>query len=91
MIKGGYKVIDFKGSPFTSGEEASVDGLHAAVSNPYGKATMVSGLVVGDVAYPDFFAPFTEGGGNYSTSVVIGGSTITIAVDSDDNVTVTVA
>jgi len=91
MIKGGYKVIDFKNTPFTSGEVASVDGIHAAVSNPYGKATMVSGLVVGDAAYPDFFAPFVEGSGSFSTNVVIGESTITIAIDSDDGVTVTVA
>ena len=68
-----------------------MDGIYAAVSNPYGKATMVSGLVVGDVSYPDFFAPFSEGSGSFSTSVVIGESTITIVVESGDGVTVTVA
>jgi len=89
-VKGGYKVIDLKGTAFTSGREASVVGAYEQAANPYGKATMISGLIVSDVVYPDFFAPFVAGENNLSTSVVIGGSTISIVIDSDDNVTVTV-
>lgn len=89
--KGGYIIIDLKGEPLTSGEASAFDGIAAKVANPYDKATLISGLVVGDVAYPDFFAPFVEGEESYSTNVEIGGKSITIAVDSDDNVTVTVA
>lgn len=89
--KGGYQIIDLKGTPFTSGQASAVEGIAAIVANPYNKATLISGLVVGDVAYPDFFAPFIAGEDNYSTSVSIGGDEITITVESDNDVTVTIA
>lgn len=91
MRKGGYRIINLKGAAFTSGEAANVAGSYESANNPYGKATMISGLVVSDVEYPDFYAPFVASSGNMTTSVVIGGSTITIAVAPTDDVTVTVA
>lgn len=90
MVKGGYKIIDFKNTAFTSGQEGTIAGIYDAISNPYNKATMVSGLIVGDTAYPDFFAPFIAGKGSYTTAEVVGGNTVTITIDEDDNVTVTV-
>lgn len=90
-MKGGYLIINFKGAALTSGTEANVKGSYAAASNEYGKATLISGLVVGDVAYPEFFAPFVSNAGTYEASVVIGGSTISIEIAAGDNVTVTVS
>lgn len=90
-MRGGYIILDLKGAALTSGQAANVPGSYAAAANPHKKATLVSGLVVGDVEYPDFYAPFTAGENSYSASVVIGGDTITIAVANGDDVTVTVA
>ena len=87
---GGYIILNLGGVAFTSGTASAVDGAFGVVANPYGKATLISGLNVGDVAYPDFYAPFVEGSDAYAASVVIGGNTIDISVDEDDNVTVTV-
>ena len=88
--KGGYIILDLNGTTFTSTEAETVGGAYEVVANPYGKATLISGLKVGDVAYPDFYAPFIEGADSFAAAVVIGGNTIDIAVDDEDNVTVTV-
>lgn len=90
-MRGGYIIIDFKNEALSSGEAANVAGAYSAAANPYSKATLVSGLVVGNVEYPEFYAPFTAGEGNYSSSVVIGGKTIAIEVAEGDDVTVTVS
>lgn len=90
-MKGGYKIISFKNEPLTSGTPATIDGVYDAIVNTYGKATMISGMVVGDVAYPDFYAPFVANAGTYETEIVISGATITISIASGDAVTVTVA
>lgn len=88
---GGYVILNLGSLSRTSGIASALDGTYAIVANPYGKATLISGLVVGDVAYPDFFAPFVAGESSYTAEVVIGSNTVTIAVDKDDNITVTVA
>ena len=88
--KGGYIIFDLKGNPLTSGEASAVTGAYEIVANLYGKAILISGLTVGDVVYPDFYAPFVEGADSLEASVVIAGNTIDIAVDEDDNVTATV-
>lgn len=90
-MRGGYIIVDLKNAALTSGKAANIPGAYVAAANPYQKATLITGLVVGDAAYPDFYAPFVAGEGNYSAAVVIGESTITIEVAEGDDVTVTVA
>lgn len=90
-MRGGYKIINFKGEPLTSGSEANIAGAYEAASNPYGKATLVCGLVVGDVEYPEFYAPFVSNAGTMESKVVINEATITMSVAVGDDVTVTVA
>ena len=90
-MKGGYIIVNLKGAPLTSGTAANIPGAYAAARNAYGKPTLISGLVVGDVAYPEFYLPLVESSGNYTGSADIGGETVTISVASGDNVTVTVA
>lgn len=89
--KGGYIILDLSGHTFASGVAGEVPGAYEVASNPYGKATLISGLTVGDVAYPDFYAPFVEGANSFAASVTIGDSAIDISVADDDDVTVTVA
>ena len=90
-MRGGYIIIDFKGVALTSGQAATVPGSYAAAENPYKKATLVSGLTVGDTEYPDFYATFAEGENGYSAAATVSGDSITIAVAEGDSVTVTVA
>lgn len=89
-MRGGYIIADFKKTALTSGTQASIEGLFNSVSNPYKKPVMVSGLVVGDVEYPAFYAVFTKNSNNYEAQAPINGSTLSIVVTPDDNVTVTV-
>lgn len=89
-MKGGYRIINFKQAALTSGKADNIAGTYAAASNPHGKATLISGLIVGDVVYPEFFAPFVSNAGTMESTVVIGGSSITIAITAGDDVTITV-
>ena len=87
---GGYKIINFKGTSFTSGTEATVDGVYDAIEST-NKRTVVSGLVLGGVEYDDFSVLFTVSGTDYVAYVPIvdGTYSITIVVADDDGVTVT--
>lgn len=88
---GGYIIFNLGSTPRTSGTAFALDGAYEIAANPYGKVPLISGLVVGDAVYPDFYAPFVAGESSYTAKVVIGSGTITLAVDEDDNITVTVA
>lgn len=90
-MRGGYQIVDLKNNPFTSGQESNIEGLYNIASSHYGKPTLISGLNVGGIAYPDFFAPMVANDEELSVSVVIGGKTVSIVIDIDDNITVTVA
>ena len=90
-MKGGYLIIDLKHVALTSGQEENVPGTYQAAANAYGKATLVSGLSVGDTDYPDFWISLTGNAGTYSGTASVGGSTITVSVEEGDDVTVTVA
>lgn len=89
-MKGGYRIINFKRAALTSGKEANIAGAYAAASNPHGKATLISGLIVGNIVCPEFFAPFV-GNDRYMKSKVTldDGISITIVITSKDDVTVT--
>ena len=90
-MKGGYRIINFAKVPLTSGVASTIPGTYEATANAYGKATMISGLVIGGIDYPDFYAPFVEGNSSYTTTVTISGHDLTIAVAEGDSVTVTEA
>ena len=89
-MRGGYIIADFKKTALTSGTQASIEGLFNSVSNPYEKPVMVSGLVIGDVKYPAFYAVFVKNSNNYEAQVTINGTALSIVVTPNDNVTVTV-
>lgn len=89
MQKGGYQIVDLKGTALTSGTEATIEGVYAALSNAGGKRTVVSGLKVGGTAYSDVEVLFTLSTTTYTGVLVIGATTITIVVANDDGVTAT--
>lgn len=87
MNKGGYKIIDFKNVKLTvGGAGVTIPGIFEAVKNTYRKATLLSGLIIGDTVYPDEFGLFDLNGSSYKT--VIHGTT-TITITPADLVTVT--
>jgi len=90
-VKGGYLILDLKRKVLTSGTAAVIPGTYQSAVNTYGKATLVSGLSVGAVEYPDFWISFEENAGTYSGSASVSGDTITVSVAEGDSVTVTVA
>lgn len=88
MALGGYQIIDFKGYAVTPGQSFSVDGIHEKIAGSK-KATLITGLVIADVEYPEFFAPFTnQNPGRFTTQVRIAGDDMGIEVTEDDNVTI---
>jgi len=57
MLKGGYKIIDLKGKSIdTDAEDPSITvaGIYDAIEGNYGKALMLSGLVLDTTEYADF-------------------------------------
>lgn len=89
-MRGGYRIIDFKGVALTSGTQATIPGLYESASNPYRKRMQVTGLVVGTTKYPDFSAEFVPSSSNFTSTLVINGDTVEIVITSADAVTVTV-
>lgn len=87
--KGGYKIVDLKGTSLTSGTEATIVGMYDAIEST-NKRTIISGLVVGSTEYDDFPVLFTVSGTSFVATQKITGATIDIVVADDDGVTVTV-
>ena len=87
MNKGGYRIVDFKSTKLTTGGSAVViEGIFKAVKNVYKKATLLSGVIIDNVEYPDEYGVFELDGSDYK--IAIHGTT-TITVKSNDSVTVT--
>lgn len=77
MIKGGYKIIDFKNSPLTSGGEAvTIEGIYDTVEASYRKPLLLSGLKIDGTERNDVYATPTLSGSDYVFTAY--GKTITI-------------
>lgn len=63
MIKGGYKLIDFKDTPFEVGGDAvTIDGIYDSIEGSYRKPLLVTGLVMDGIEYNDVYVtPQVEG------------------------------
>lgn len=86
MIKGGYKIIDLKDTPFTTGGSAMmIDGIYDTIEASYRKPLLIAGLVIDGKEYNDVYAEPTVDESAYKFNVY--GKTIT--VQSTDAVTVT--
>lgn len=88
MMKGGYKIIDFKDAPLkTGGEAITIGGIYDTVEASYRKPLLLSGLNIDGVEYNDVYAAPTISGSNYVFTAY--GKTITIT--NADAVSVTSA
>lgn len=85
MIKGGYKIIDFKDIPLTTGGEAiTIAGIYGSIGGSYRKPLLLSGLTIDGTERNDVYAPATVSGSNFVFTAY--GKTITIT--NTDAVTV---
>lgn len=91
-MKGGYQIFDLKDKTFTSGSGTVVGGSRSLVLGANGKRTLVENLKVGTTEFSAFDASFPKVSGTAvaSAKALVGTNTITLAVASDDTVTVTV-
>lgn len=81
MIKGGYKIIDFKDSRLTTaGESVTIEGIYDTVEASYRKPLLLSGLNIDGIERNDVYATPTLSGSNYVFTAY--GKTITIT-DTD--------
>lgn len=90
-MRGGYQIIDFKNVDLTSGTAATIEGTYEAAASPYGKAALISGLVLAGQAVPEFFAPLVNVSDVMTGTATLGEEVITIEIADGDGVTVTVA
>lgn len=84
MVKGGYKVVNFKDENITTENGATVSGVYESLENNYHKALMISGVVIDGTEYNDTFVEVTVSGSDYTFTAY--GKTFTVT--SEDKVTV---
>lgn len=78
MKKGGYKIIDLKDKPLTTGGAfATIAGIYQAVENNYRKPLLLSGINFDGVEKPDVFTTAYVNGANITMQAY--GKTVTIA------------
>lgn len=87
---GGYRIADFSKTVFTSGTAQTLKGMYMTVKNPFRKAILIEGLMVGELVYPSFFGVFNADSDNMVSVSAIGSNTVTITVTPADSVTVTI-
>lgn len=80
MIKGGYKIIDFKDVNILTGDGAIVPGIYDDIKKSYRKAIMVSGITIDAVEKPDCFVDCGVSGSDYKFSAY--GKTFTITSEN---------
>lgn len=86
MIKGGYKIIDFKDTPLTTGGEATtIAGIYGSIEGSYRKPLLLSGLTIDGIERNDVYAPATVSGSNFvftaygKTITITGADAVTVA------------
>ena len=80
MIKGGYKIINFKDVNIVTGVGATVPGIYDDIKKSHRKAIMVSGITIDAVEKPDCFVDCEVSGNDYKFSAY--GKTFTITSEN---------
>lgn len=85
-IKGGYKLIDLKGTKLTvGGEGVTVKGIYNSIKNSYNKPFILTGINIGGIERNDVFIDFAVNSGNYVANI---SATEKITITNADLVTV---
>lgn len=80
MIKGGYKIINFKDVNIRTAGGATVPGIYDDIKKSNRKAIMVSGITIDAVEKPDCFVDCEVSGSDYKFSAY--GKTFTITSEN---------
>ena len=80
MIKGGYKIINFKDVNIITGDGATVPGIYDGIKKSNRKVIMVSGITLDGVEKPDCFVDCEVSGSDYKFSAY--GKTFTITSEN---------
>lgn len=85
-IKGGYKLIDLKGTKLTvGGDGVTVKGIYNSIENSYNKPLILTGISIGGTERNDIFIDFTVVSGSYVANI---SATEKITITNADLVTV---
>jgi len=82
MIKGGYKIVDFKGNSL-SDTAVTMNGMYAQIVDDYNKTIMVSGVILSGELQDDAYVSVKVGDGYVELSVYGG----VITVNDNDEIT----
>ena len=85
-MKGGYKIIDLKGTNFTLNTASKVEGVHEAITSNYHKPTLLENFLIAGVEQTAQYVTFITSGGNLVANINNGSQTITIT--NGDQVTI---
>ena len=84
MIKGGYKIINFKDIDIKTGKGATIAGIYEDIEKSHRKSIMISGVTIDEVKKSDCFVDCEVSGINYTFTAY--GKTFTIT--NADKVTI---
>ena len=80
--KGGYQIIDLKGTNFSS-DSHTIPGIYESIEGNYHKPLLLSGIVLAGVEYADVFVTVEKPASNYEITAYGHKFTVT----SEDSVT----
>lgn len=76
MVKGGYKIIDFKDINIVTGTGATVTGIYESIEESHRKAILISGITIDGIEKPDCFVDCEIADSNYTFTAY--GKTFTV-------------
>lgn len=81
-IKGGYKIINFKGIPLNKDSKVTIKGIYESIENSYRKPLLFSGVNIEDTIYSDMFIQATLTSARYEVTL----NNVKLYITSDDGV-----
>lgn len=81
-IKGGYKIINFKGISLNKESKVTIKGIYDSIENSYRKPLLFSGVKIEDTIYPDMFIQAILTSARYEVTL----DNVKLYITSDDGV-----
>lgn len=84
MLKGGYKIVDFKDTNISSESGTTIVGIYNEIEGSHRKAILISGVTIDNVEYRDCFVDCESSENSFTFSAH--GKTFTVT--NEDKVTI---
>lgn len=92
MIKGGYKIIDFKDTPlYVEGSTMMIEGIYDDIEASYRKPLLLTGLYIEDKEVNDQFAAPELSSSDFTFVIRAEGTLLKITITDTDAVSLTSA